>query len=123
MAGGTFDKQVGKDRPGTYINFLSGKHDTVGGSDRGTVIIPLKNHNYGPKGEFITLTAAAPDAAYAKLGYSIYDSDDNRQMLLIREAFKKAATVIVYRVNGGSESNRCADYCESKISRHERQSV
>lgn len=94
MAGGTFDKQVGKDRPGTYINFQSGKHDTVGGSDRGIVIIPLKNHNYGPKGEFITLTAAAPDAAYAKLGYSIYDRDDNRQMLLIREAFKKAATVI-----------------------------
>lgn len=104
MAGGTFDKQVGKDRPGTYINFQSGKHDTVGGSDRGIVIIPLKNHNYGPKGEFITLTAAAPDAAYAKLGYSIYDSDDNRQMLLIREAFKKAATVIVYRVNGGTEA-------------------
>lgn len=52
MAGGTFDKQVGKDRPGTYINFQSGKHDTVGGSDRGIVIIPLKNHNYGPKGEF-----------------------------------------------------------------------
>ena len=48
MAGGTFDKQVGKDRPGTYINFQSGKHDTVGGSDRGIVIIPLKNHNYGP---------------------------------------------------------------------------
>ena len=104
MAGGTFDKQVGKDRPGTYINFQSGKHDTVGGSDRGIVIIPLKNHNYGPRGEFITLTAAAPDAAYAKLGYSIYDSDDNRQMLLIREAFKKAATVIVYRVNGGTEA-------------------
>lgn len=59
QAGGTFDKQVGKDRPGTYINFQSGKHDTVGGSDRGIVIIPLKNHNYGPKGEFITLTAAA----------------------------------------------------------------
>ena len=71
MAGGTFDKQVGKDRPGTYINFQSGKHDTVGGSDRGIVIIPLKNHNYGPKGEFITLTAAAPDAAYAKLGIAL----------------------------------------------------
>lgn len=35
MAGGTFDKLVGKVRPGTYINFVSTKHDTVGISSRG----------------------------------------------------------------------------------------
>lgn len=104
MAGGTFDKLVGKVRPGTYINFVSGKNDTVGGSDRGTVLIPLANLNYGPKGEFITLTASSPDGAYEKLGHSIYDDDENAQMLFIREAFKKASKVIVYRVNGGTQA-------------------
>lgn len=102
MAGGTFDKLVGKTRPGTYINFESTRHDTVGISDRGTVIIPLTKHNYGPVGEYITLDCSGPDAAIAQLGYSIYDNDDNRQMLLIREAFKKAAKVLLYRVNGGT---------------------
>ena len=106
MAGGTFDKLVGKVRPGTYINFVSTKHDTVGISSRGIVIIPLTNHNYGPVGEFITLDCGSPDAAIDKLGYSVYDSDDNRQMLLIREALKKAQKVIVYRVNGARQQRQ-----------------
>jgi hypothetical protein len=104
MAGGTFDKLVGKTRPGTYINFVSTVHDTLGISDRGTVIVPLTKHNWGPVGEYITLDCSGPDAAIEKLGYSIYDKDDNRQMLLIREAFKKAAKVLVYRVNSGTQA-------------------
>lgn len=102
MAGGTFDKLVGKERPGTYINFVSTRHDTVGISERGTVIIPLLKHNWGPVGEFIELNCGSPDAAMARLGYSIYDKDENRQMLLAREAFKKASKVLLYRVNGGT---------------------
>lgn len=102
MAGGTFDKLVGKVRPGTYIKFVSTRHDPLGISDRGTVVIPLLNHDYGPVGEYIELTRTSPDAAIAKLGYSIYDSDPKRQMLLIREAFKKAQKVLVYRVNQGT---------------------
>lgn len=109
MAGGTFDKLAGKVRPGTYINFVSTKHDTLGISERGIVVIPLLNHNYGPAGEFIQLTTAAPDAQYAKLGYSIYDEDANQQMLLIREAFKNAATVYVYRVNDGTQAKATQD--------------
>lgn len=104
MAGGTFDKLVGKTRPGTYINFISTRHDTVGISDRGIVIVPLMKHNYGPVGEYITLDCSGPDAAIEKLGYSIYDKDENRQMLLIREAFKKASKVLLYRVNGGTQA-------------------
>ncbi|MEG1894642.1 MAG: phage tail sheath subtilisin-like domain-containing protein [Oscillospiraceae bacterium] len=94
MAGGKFDKLAGKVRPGTYINFESTRKDTVGISERGIVLIPLIGHTYGPEKEFITITNAAPDGAFAKLGYSIYD--DDAQMLLIREAFKLAAKVIVY---------------------------
>lgn len=109
MAGGTFDKLVGKVRPGTYINFVSTKHDTVGISSRGIVVIPLTNHNYGPVGEFITLDCGSPDAAIDKLGYSVYDSDENRQMLLIREALKKAQKVIVYRVNNGTAAEATSE--------------
>lgn len=109
MAGGTFDKLVGKVRPGTYINFVSRRQDTVGISSRGTVIIPLTKHNYGPTGEFITLDCSGPDAAIDKLGYSVYDSDENRQMLLAREAFKKAQKVILYRVNGGTAAKATSD--------------
>lgn len=102
MAGGTFDRLVGKVRPGTYINFVSTRHDTAGISDRGTVIIPLTKHNYGPVGEYISLTNGGPDAEIAKLGYSVYDNDPNGQMLYIREALKKASKVLVYRINGGA---------------------
>lgn len=109
MAGGTFDKLVGKVRPGTYINFVSTKHDTVGISSRGIVVIPLTNHNYGPVGEFITLDCGSPDAAIDKLGYSVYDSDENRQMLLIREALKKAQKIIVYRVNSGTAAKATSE--------------
>jgi hypothetical protein len=104
MAGGTFNKRAGKVRPGTYINFESTRNDTVGGSERGTVVIPLTNATYGPAKQWITLTNASPDGAYAMLGYSIYDEDENRQMLLIREAFKKASEVLLYITNEGTNA-------------------
>ncbi len=87
MAGGTFDKSVGKVRPGTYINFEASNQSTLGSSDRGTVLIPLINHSYGPEKEFITISNESVDSAIDKLGYSVYDDDPS--MLLIREAFKK----------------------------------
>lgn len=104
MAGGKFDKLAGKVRPGTYMNFESTRSDTVGISERGTVIIPLLKPSYGPAGSYIELTNAGPDAAYAKLGYSVYDSDPNRQMLLIREAFKNASKVLVYIPKEGTKA-------------------
>ena len=103
MAGGTFDKLVGKVRPGTYVNFQSGVQNVVGISERGTVIVPIEN-NYGPAGTFISLSAASPDAERAKLGYSVYDADEGRQMLLIREAFKRASTVLVYILTEGTKA-------------------
>ncbi len=102
MAGGTFNKQVGKTRPGTYINFESTRQDVLGISERGVVLIPLIDHTYGPEKEFLTLTNASPDEHYAKLGYSIYD--DNYSMLLIREAFKNASKVIVYITSTGAKA-------------------
>lgn len=102
MAGGTFDKSVGKVRPGTYINFEASNQSTLGSSDRGTVLIPLINHSYGPEKEFITISNESVDSAFDKLGYSVYD--DNPSMLLIREAFKNASTVIVYIAKAGTKA-------------------
>lgn len=99
MAGGTFSRSAGKVRPGTYINFEATNQTASGSPDRGIVLIPLINHSYGPEKEFITLSAQSPDSEIHKLGFSVYD--DNPSMLLIREAFKNAATVIVYIVKSG----------------------
>ncbi len=108
MAGGTFDKLAGKVRPGTYINFESNRQDVIGVSERGTVLLPLIGHDYGPAKQFLTVEAAAPDAARLALGYSVYD-EENRQMLLIREALKKAQKVIVYVAGEGTAATATAD--------------
>lgn len=100
MAGGTFDKLVGKVRPGTYINFETTETDIVGNSERGTVIMPLINFSYGPVGEFITINNSAPDANYSKLGCSVYELP----LLLVKEAMKNAKTVIVYIPAQGAEA-------------------
>ena len=92
MAGGTWSKLVGKERPGTYINFETTETNLVGISPRGTVIMPLLNYPYGPAEEFITIDNSAPDANYSKLGYSVYE----KPLLLVKEALKCAKTVIVY---------------------------
>jgi len=106
MAGGTFDRLAGKTRPGTYINLESIRQDTIGISERGIVLIPLINHSYGPEKEFISVSCNAPDAAMAKLGYSVYDSNASSQ--LIREAFKNASEVIVYIPAQGSRATGTA---------------
>lgn len=94
--GGTFDTLVGKERPGTYINFESTRNDVVNNNARGIALIPLFGHNYGPTKKFFNIYSSAPDAEFSKLGMSIYD--DNEYMLLVREAFKKASQVVVYIV-------------------------
>lgn len=99
MAGGTFDPKVKKVRPGNYINFESAKVESTGNAVRGITAVPLINHNYGPVGEFIKLTNASPDAEFAKLGCSVYDKD----LLLVKEAFKEASTVYVYIIAGEGE--------------------
>lgn len=102
MAGGSFDINVPKVRPGTYINFKSVKQETLGGSERGTVIIPLGSTDWGPSGEMLTITPETPDANFVKLGYSVYDNDTNGNMLMIREALKGCSKVIVYICTEGT---------------------
>lgn len=103
MPGGTFDPLVGKVRPGTYINFKSNKSETVSIGERGIVLIPLLGADWGPHKEFVNITPDSPDANYSELGHSVYDTDDIN-MLLIREALKRASKVIVYRTTDGAKA-------------------
>ena len=102
MAGGNFNKQTGKVRPGTYVNNEAEVSTDITIAERGTEIMPLPL-TWGPQ-EFVTLEAGAPDAQFTKLGYSVYDSDPAGNMLMIREALKKAQKVIVYRLAGGTKA-------------------
>lgn len=102
MAGGTFDPLAGKVRPGDYINFESQKNMTLGISERGTVLLPLLNAEWGPHATFVTVLNSAPDGQINKLGKSVFEIDPN--MLLIREALKNATKVIVYPINKGNKA-------------------
>ena len=101
MAGGTFT-EAGKVRPGTYINFISSRNDSVSLGKTGTVLIPLIGHDYGPAKTFITVKATEPEGQKERLGYSVFEENDN--MLLIREALKNAGEVIVYIPNQGEKA-------------------
>ena len=105
--GGTFDVNISKKRPGTYINFVPEGKQTVKGSKRGTALLPLIGLGWGPDKGTIKLTAASPDAEMAKLGHSVYD--DNDFMMLVRETFKGATTVVVYVSNPGTKATATAE--------------
>lgn len=107
MAGGNFDINVGKTRPGTYVNVKSKRQQKTKSNTRGTAVIPLIGYDWGPNGEFIKLSVDAPDASLSKIGRSIYDSDDS--MLMIREIFKNAITCYVYIINTGIAAKATTD--------------
>lgn len=99
MAGGNFDINVGKTRPGTYVNVKSKRQQKAKGSTRGIAVIPFVGYDWGPNGEFIKLSVDSPDAYLHKLGRSVYDANDF--MLMVREIFKNAITCYVYIINAG----------------------
>ena len=102
MAGGNFDINVGKTRPGTYVNMKSKKQQKPNGSTRGIALVPFIGYDWGPNGEFIKLSVDSPDASLSKLGRSVYD--DNDFMLMVREIFKNAITCYVYIINSGTNA-------------------
>ena len=55
MSGGNFDLNVGKIRPGTYVNVKSKRQQKAKGSTRGIAVIPFVGYDWGPNGEFIKL--------------------------------------------------------------------
>ena len=100
MAGGTFKLSQPKVRPGTYVNVKNGRKPTASSSARGTAIIPLIGYDWGPRGQWIVITADSPDAHIAELGRSVYD-DSNSAMLMLQLMLLGATTVYVYIPDGG----------------------
>lgn len=95
MAGGTYTV-MNKVRPGVYINFVTqGSALTLG--ERGTAAIGLTLPWGAPK-TIITLEAGEDPST--KLGYDITSST----LLLVREALKRAHTLLVYRLNTGTKA-------------------
>ncbi|WP_339207327.1 phage tail sheath family protein [Paenibacillus sp. FSL K6-3182] len=100
MAGGTYTSQ-NKVRPGVYIN-LVGEKKTVGSmGERGTVSVPL-NLNWGQSKAVIAINAG--DDLRSLLGYDL----SAPELLLVREAYKKAKTLLLYRLNEGTKATAVA---------------
>lgn len=95
VGGGTFTVQ-NKVLPGAYINMVSAGNAAMAGA-RGVVALPLEL-NWGPETQIFKVSAAEfNQTALKALGYAPSDAS----LLLVREALKRAGTLLVYRVNSG----------------------
>jgi len=111
MAGGTFKLSQPKVRPGTYVNVVNGKQPSAAGVPAGIAMIPLIGYDFGPRNQWIHLTAASPDGEKAKFGRSIYD--DNDHMLMLQLLFANASEVYVWICDGGSAKAKVSMTCGS----------
>lgn len=102
MAGGIFKKSAPKTRPGTYVNVVNGKQPTAANSPTGIGMIPLIGYDWGPRDEFIHISADSPDAQKALFGRSVYD--DNPFMLLLRLMLLKASEIYVWIPGSGKKA-------------------
>ncbi|MGG1598034.1 phage tail sheath family protein [Paenibacillus naphthalenovorans] len=96
MPGGTWTAQ-NKVRPGVYINFV-GEAKPVGTlGERGIVSLPLPL-SWGPVKQVIAVEAGAD--TFDTLGYPITAP----QLLLVREALKRARLLFLYRLSTGTQA-------------------
>ncbi|GGD95138.1 phage tail sheath family protein [Paenibacillus nasutitermitis] len=96
MAAGTFTTQ-NKVRPGVYVNLESAPKAVGTLGERGIVTMPL-SLSWGEPGKVIRIEAGEDTAG--KLGYGSTEP----QMKLIREALKRAKTLLLYRLNAGTKA-------------------
>lgn len=96
MASGTFTAQ-NKVRPGVYINFDSEPQPIGAIGERGVVAMALPL-SWGAAKQ-ITVIEAGEDT-FRKLGYPITDP----KLLLVKEALKRARTLLLYRLNDGQKA-------------------
>ncbi|TDQ35282.1 phage tail sheath family protein [Aureibacillus halotolerans] len=92
MAGGTFTG-YNKTRPGLYMNFVSAAQNRIATGERGTVLLPLEL-DWGAPDQLITIETEQDFAS--KLGYNMTDE----RVFPVKEAKKRALTVLVSRLNG-----------------------
>ncbi len=95
LGGGSFTT-TNKVLPGAYINFVSRARALGAMGERGTVALPLEL-NWGPEDEVITIEAGEfQKEALNILGYSFIADE----MKPLREIFKYARVLKLYRLNG-----------------------
>lgn len=97
MAGGTWVTQ-NKILPGFYLNFKSDQANLLVLGERGVVLMPLVA-DWGVSHQVIRTEASTDFATLT--GYTIIDPE----MLLIREALKRARYVDIYRLNSGTKAS------------------
>lgn len=86
--------------PGAYINFVSKSRASAELSDRGVATIPVEL-DWGPDGEvFKVENGDFQTDTQAIFGYGYTDP----KMQLLREIFKHASTVYLYRLNSGTKA-------------------
>lgn len=105
MAGGTFKLSQPKVRPGTYVNVKNGRQPTASGSTRGVGMLPLMGYDWGPRGQWIIVSASSPDEHISELGRSVYD-DTNSGMTMLQLMLLGATTVYVYIPDGGTKASK-----------------
>lgn len=96
MSGGNFTFQ-NKVRSGVYVNAKSKRRAMGSIGERGTTSLPL-SLSWGPAKQIVKLDSSEDPSGI--LGYSITDSD----VLLVKEAMKRAKTVLLYRLNEGTKA-------------------
>ena len=106
MAGGIFDINIGKVRPGTYINVEAKANNTVEAAERGIAVVPIVA-KYGKAGSVVEVTSTNANALKNVLGFSVYDNEPS--MLPVREALKHATTVKVYILAEGKKATITSD--------------
>ncbi|MGE9880281.1 phage tail sheath family protein [Bacillus velezensis] len=94
MNGGTFTPGKEKERAGIYFNFKTTAEDRVSVGERGTVALPIAS-SWGELKKFISISSI--EDLNKKIGLNI----DNPSLLLLREAMKRAKTVLLYRLTEG----------------------
>ncbi|MDY0323733.1 MAG: phage tail sheath family protein [Candidatus Carbobacillus sp.] len=97
MAGGTWLFQ-NKVRPGVYINVRSKPRPLGVPSDRGIVALPLVL-SWGPEKTIVHFDRE--DDSRPIFGYDLVGNE----LLLLREAIKRARTALVYRLNTGEKAS------------------
>lgn len=97
IGGGTFTVQ-NKILPGAYINFVS-LGSVVKMGTRGVAALPLEL-NWGPENKVFSVYAED----FNKNALSVFGYDPTADdILLVKEALKRARTLMIYRVNSGGK--------------------
>ncbi|SDD75400.1 Phage tail sheath protein [Paenibacillus sp. UNCCL117] len=100
MAGGTWTTQ-NKVRPGVYINFVGEGKAAGAVGERGVVTLALPL-SWGESRKIKAITAG--DNVRELLGYDI----SAPELVLVKEALKRAKTLLLYRLNDGVKASAAA---------------